>query len=100
MIAASADLLVNPWRFQAHPEVWLLASVLLGAYVYAVRVIGPVAVKSGPVTTRLQRVAFVCAILMLWLGSDWPVHDIAEEYLYTVHMVQHMALSYFMPPLV
>ena len=100
MIAVSADLLVSPWRFQAHPEVWLLVSALLGAYIYAVRVIGPVAVKSGPITTRLQRIALVCAILMLWLGSDWPVHDIAEEYLYTVHMVQHMVLSYFMPPLV
>jgi len=65
MIAASADLLVNPWRFQAHPEVWLLASVLLGAYVYAVRVIGPVAVKSGLVTTRKQKIAFAVAILML-----------------------------------
>ncbi|MFM8482259.1 MAG: cytochrome c oxidase assembly protein, partial [Actinomycetota bacterium] len=26
--------------------------------------------------------------------------DIAEEYLYSVHMIQHMALTYFMPPLV
>jgi putative membrane protein len=37
---------------------------------------------------------------MLWLASDWPVHDIAEEYLYSAHMFQHMVLSYFMPPLV
>jgi putative membrane protein len=28
------------------------------------------------------------------------MHDIAEEYLYSVHMFQHMALTYFMPPLV
>ena len=36
---------------------------------------------------------------MLWGASDWPVHDISEEYLYSVHMLQHMALSYFLPPL-
>jgi putative membrane protein len=27
------------------------------------------------------------------------MHDIAEEYLYSVHMFQHMSLTYFMPPL-
>ncbi len=100
MIAVLADLVVNPWRFQTHPEVWLLVVAVLVAYIYAVRVIGPVAVKSEPVTTRKQRIVFVIAILMLWLASDWPVHDIAEEYLYSAHMFQHMVLSYFMPPLV
>jgi len=100
VIAVLADLVVNPWRFQTHPEVWLLVVAVLVAYIYAVRVIGPVAVKSGPVTTRKQRIVFVIAILMLWLASDWPVHDIAEEYLYSAHMFQHMVLSYFMPPLV
>ena len=99
MIAASADL-VNPWRFQAHPEVWLLVAFVLGSYMYAVKVIGPVVVKSGPVITTKQRNAFIAAILLLWLASDWPVHDLSEEYLYSVHMFQHMVLSYFMPPLV
>jgi putative membrane protein len=28
------------------------------------------------------------------------VHDIAEEHLYSMHMFQHMVLSYFMPPLI
>jgi putative membrane protein len=104
MIAILADLstseLINPWRFQPHPEVWLLVAFVFGAYIYAARVIGPVVVKAGPVITTKQRNAFIAAILMLWLASDWPVHDVAEEYLYSVHMFQHMALSYFMPPLV
>ena len=104
MIAILADRfnseLINPWRFQPHPEVWLLVVAVLGAYIYAASVIGPVVVKAGPVITTKQRNAFMVAILMLWLASDWPVHDIAEEYLYSVHMFQHMVLSYFMPPLV
>jgi putative membrane protein len=28
------------------------------------------------------------------------MHDISEEYLYSVHMFQHMVLAYFVPPLV
>ena len=100
MIAVAAGLTASPWRFQAHPEVWLLVVFLVAAYIYAARVIGPVVVKTGPVITTKQRNAFIAAIFLLWMGSDWPVHDIAEEYLYSAHMFQHMVLSYFMPPLV
>ncbi len=39
-------------------------------------------------------------MLMLWAASDWPIHDLGEEYLYSAHMLQHMMLSYFLPPLV
>ena len=42
---------------------------------------------------------FVGAMALLWTASDWPIHDIGEEYLYSVHMLQHMMLSYFLPPL-
>ena len=100
MIAVAAGLTASPWRFQAHPEVWLLVVFLVAAYIYAARVIGPVVVTAGPVITTKQRNAFIAAIFLLWMGSDWPVHDIAEEYLYSAHMFQHMVLSYFMPPLV
>lgn len=90
----------DPWRFQAHLEVWLLVAALVAGWIYAVCVIGPRVVPAGqPVVTVKQRRAFVGAVLLLWLSSDWPVHDIAEEYLYMVHMVQHMSLTYFMPPL-
>ena len=90
----------DPFRFQAHPDVWLLVAVLTGAYVYMVRVVGPHAVAAGqPVVTRRNVVAFGAAMVMLWVASDWPIHDIGEQYLYSVHMLQHMMLSYFLPPL-
>ena len=99
MIAEAANPLLDPWRYQAHPELWLLVCFLIGAYIYSVRVIGPQAVPSGPVVTRRNIAAFVAAMTILWLASDWPMHDLAEEYLYSMHMLQHMALSYFVPPL-
>ncbi len=86
--------------FQWHPEVWLLVGFLTGAYVYMVRVIGPRAVGPGqPVVTRANITTFVASMLTLWVSSDWPVHDISEDYLYFVHMLQHMSLTYFLPPL-
>jgi putative membrane protein len=93
-------MMPDPWRFQAHPEVWLLMLSLIASYVYMVRVIGPKAVPAGErVVTGRQVAAFAGGIGLLWFGSDWPVHDIGEQYLYSVHMFQHMIFSYFAPPL-
>ena len=90
----------HPLSYQWHPEVWLLVGFLFGAYVYMVRVIGPRAVPAGtPVVTRRNLVCFGSAMLLVWIASDWPMHDISEEYLYSAHMLQHMILSYFVPPL-
>ena len=92
---------LDPWRYQWHPEVWVLVGFLTGSYIYMVRVIGPKAVAPGkPVVTRFNIGCFIGAMVMLWVASDWPIHDIGEEYLYSAHMVQHMMLSYFLPPLV
>lgn len=90
----------DPWRFQAHPEVWVLVVSLVAVYVYTIRKVGPTVVgPDKPVVTRRQVGCFVAGITMLWLASDWPIHDIGEEYLYSWHMFQHMTLTYFMPPL-
>ena len=34
-----------------------------------------------------------------WLASDWPIHDVAERYNYSVHMVQHLMFSMVAAPL-
>ena len=89
----------NPWRFQPHPEVWLLVAGVVGAFIYAIKVVGPKVAPEGQVISKFQLRMFILMIALLWLASDWPMHDIAEEYLYSMHMVQHMILSYMVPPL-
>ena len=89
----------GPWEFQAHPEVWTLVLAIVGLGWWASR-IGPRVLPAGvPVATRSQKRAYVAAVVLLFLSSDWPVHDIAEEHLYSVHMVQHMSITMFVPPL-
>jgi len=88
MIAEAANPLLDPWRFQAHPEIWLLVGFLVSAYIYAVKVIGPRAVPAGEVVSRRNIVAFISGVTLLWLSTDWPIHDMAEEYLYSMHMFQ------------
>ncbi len=90
----------NVWRFRPHPEVWLLVGSVVGLFTYAVKVIGPKAVLPGePVLTRKQLRLFVVATALLWIAADWPLHDIAEDYLYSFHMVQHLLLTFVVPPL-
>ena len=88
------------WRWVPHPEVWLLVGGVIGLYVWAGRVIGPKAVPKGTRPySRRQLGCFVAGSILLWVASDWPVHDIGEQYLYSVHMSQHLVLTLVMPPL-
>ena len=49
--------------------------------------------------TRLQAVCFALGVLAIWVAADWPIHDIAERYNYSIHMVQHLVLSMVAAPL-
>ena len=90
----------DPWRFQFHPEVWLTVAALVGLGFYAVRVVGPVALPAGSAAvSRGQKLCFAAGVALLWVAADWPMHDIAEQYLYSVHMVQHLLISFVVPPL-
>lgn len=98
---SAAATFADPWAFEPNVEVYLLVAFLIGAYIYMVRNIGPHAVGPGvPVVTRRNKICFVASMTVLFVASTWPVHQIGEGYLYFMHMVQHFALSYVLPPLV
>jgi putative membrane protein len=86
-------------RWQPHPDVWLLIVVLLGGYAYALSAWGPRYAPGRAAATRRQRLYFTAGALVLWVAAEWPVHDVAERYLYSVHMAQHMAFQLVAPPL-
>jgi putative membrane protein len=87
------------WRWQPHPEVWLLVGGVILLAIYALRVVGPKVVPAGtPVVSRSQLAWLALGVVLLWFASDWPVHDIAEEYLFSVHMTQHLLLTFAVPP--
>lgn len=91
---------VDFWRWQPHPEVWVLVGGVIALSGYALRVVGPKVVEPGtPVVTRAQLAWLVLGVVTLWVASDWPLHDIGEQYLFSVHMWQHMLLTYIVPPL-
>ena len=97
MIAAE-HISLGDVGYQPHPEVWVLMVGIVAIAVYMKRVLEPKAVLAGyPAMTRRQQGWYLAAALCLWAVSDWPVHDVAEQYLYSAHMVQHLFISMLVP---
>lgn len=86
--------------WQPHPDVWLLFGLTLAGYWVAIARLGPRLVPSGrPVVTPLQAVSFTAGALSLLLVSVWPIHDVAEQHLFSAHMIQHLVEMMVAPPL-
>ncbi|MET0831419.1 MAG: cytochrome c oxidase assembly protein [Acidimicrobiia bacterium] len=83
---------------------WDVIGVIVGAavaYEYGIRRLAPVLAPRGePAVTRAQRIRFHSGIISLLLVSGWPVHDIGENSLYMIHMVQHLVVSLVAAPLI
>jgi putative membrane protein len=76
--------------WHTHPDAWALLGAIELAYLFAVR---------GGRATRRQIILFSCGVGVLLVASDWPLHDLAERYLYSAHMVQHMLMTFVAAPL-
>jgi putative membrane protein len=48
---------------------------------------------------RRRTTFFLAGVAVMWLASDWPIHDLAEGYLYSFHMVQHLLFTLVAAPL-
>jgi putative membrane protein len=82
-----------------HADVWLLLGGLWAAYLVAWRrraALAPTAREER----RRRTVLFTAGMALLLLSSDWPVHDLAEQRLYSVHMVQHLVYTLVAAPLI
>jgi putative membrane protein len=69
------------------------------AYLWAVLRRHPEGDGVGVGATRRQIALFSAGVGVLLLASDWPLHDLAEGYLYSAHMIQHMLLTFVAAPL-
>ncbi len=85
--------------WSAHLDVWLVVGGLIAAYAIAVVRFGP---RHAPdpqrPVTRIQQLAFGFGVFAIWLASDWPMHDVAEGYLFSVHMLQHFTYTMVAAP--
>src|SRR5262249_16961085 len=78
---------------------WLLVGLIGAAYAIAVVRLGPRMAPRGRAVSRMQVTCFTLGLVATWVASDWPMHDIAERYNYSVHMVQHLVFAMVAAPL-
>ena len=85
-----------------HLEVVALCAGLVVAYVGLIRRYGDLLhPRPGErAVSRRQVLCFGSGVFLLWVASGSPLHDIAEHYLYSGHMVQHLLQAFVIPPLV
>jgi putative membrane protein len=81
--------------FHVHIEVFLLFGSIAAAFLIACKR----RAEAGEATERRKKAMFLSGIGLLCLGASWPIHDLAEQYLYSVHMVQHMLFTLIAAPL-
>lgn len=83
--------------WHAHPDVWLLLGGLWLGYLLAVRHHAtPTPVERED--RRRRTVLFTVGMGVLLIASGYPIHDLAEGYLYSMHMVQHMLFTLVAAP--
>lgn len=81
--------------WHVHPDVILWIALLEGAYLYGLWVVGR---PRGLRASRAQIAWFSLGVAVLYIGAGTPIHDIAEQRLFSVHMVQHMLFTLVAPP--
>jgi len=83
-----------------HPDVWLLVGLFAAGYAIGIVRLAPRWAPAGlAVVTRFQITCWSLGVLAMWVASDYPVHDIAERYNFSVHMVQHLLFTMVVAPL-
>lgn len=97
---AHGDPTSSPLAPHLHPDVVAVVALVAVAYWLALTRLAPRLLPAGePACTRRQARLLVAAVATLWVFSEWPVHDLAEGHLYSVHMLQHSVYTLVLPPL-
>jgi putative membrane protein len=88
------------WQWHPHLDVWLLVGALVFGYLAAIRYWGPALAPSPGMAASPRKVAaYLLGVAALWVGADWPLHELSEDFLLSAHMVQHMLFTFVAPPL-
>jgi putative membrane protein len=82
--------------FHVHLDVFVVLGGLAVLYLAAARQHER---ATGERLERRRRARFLGGVAVLLLGATWPIHDLAEGYLYSIHMVQHMLITFAAAPL-
>lgn len=81
--------------FRLHADVLIGVIILIGAYLIGAGVLR----ARGIELSRRRRTYLLLALLLIMIAEVSPLHDLAEGFLLSAHMIQHVLLVYILPPL-
>lgn len=89
-----------PWpEPHLHLDVLAIVVVLAVAFAYGEWRLRPLVAPHEPPARRGQWVKWYLGLGFMFAVSSWPIHDIGETALFSVHMVEHMVIVYVSAPL-
>jgi putative membrane protein len=80
------------WRWSIHPSTVIGIAALGALYVRRSR-------KLARQPTPSQKIFFVLGLVVMFASLNGPLHDLSDDYLFSAHMVQHLLLTFAVPPL-
>ena len=97
---AGARVDVEWWVWHWHPDLYSGLLLLAGAYLLFTgplrdRVTGP----GSPGPSVWQVASFLTGVVILLFALAGPLHELADNYLFSAHMAQHMLITLVAPPL-
>ena len=84
--------------FHLHADVIVVVGAIATFYWWAFTRLGPRLVAPGEKAVNYRNVRWaVIGVGLIAVFSYWPIHDIAEDYLFLVHMIQHTVFTMLAP---
>lgn len=83
-----------------YPDPVLIGSLMTFAVCYGLMV-GPLRSRLAPGVPfpRYRALVFYLGLITIYLLEGSPLHDYAERYLFSAHMLQHLGITYISAPL-
>ncbi|MGA1478524.1 MAG: cytochrome c oxidase assembly protein [Candidatus Actinomarina sp.] len=76
--------------FHPHYDIWTLIISLIIFFEFSTK---------NKLLKAQKRKIWYSGVIILWIFTDYPLHDIGEKYLFSVHSVEHLVLALVSPPL-
>lgn len=97
-MAANIDLTFWLTQWNLAPSILLGAALVIGLYCYA---LGPYHTRFYPNVPikRGQTTLFMLGVAIMLLALISPLDELGDDYLFSAHMLQHLCLTTFGPPL-
>ena len=84
------------WHF--HPDIVVGVVLLQGFYILSITVLSS-RYNLAPTVDKRKTFLFTMGVLFMYIALSSPIHHLADNYLFSAHMVQHLILLLLVPPL-